>query len=118
MSKPMGVVVPLPEAFFLKTSTPVGENIFGGWKRVVWDPKPRGVAVPLPPAVLFFANKHPPWEKRCVLGWGGWFWTPFSEKMFQIPDVLHGLGAGEGAGPDEPDGPDDPEMVHSQQFRP
>ena len=23
------------------------------------------------------------------------FWTPFSEKMFQNPCVLHGLGAGE-----------------------
>ena len=60
-------------------------------------------------------------QKRCVLGWGGWFWTPFSEKMCQNHCILQGLGAGEGAEPDEADEADEadePEMRHNWQFRP
>ena len=66
-------------------------------------------------------------QKRCPPGpqapfWGVVrIWTPFSDKTSQNPDVLHGLGAGEGAGPDEADEADEPdeaEMMHSRQFRP
>ena len=49
------------------------------------------------------------------------FWTPFSEKMWESPSVLHGLGAARNlkADPADPaDLPDPAEMVHSRHFGP
>ena len=87
-----------------------------GWGRVVLDPKPMGVAVPLPPAALFFENKHPPHgRKKVCFGVGRVVLDPIFRENVPNSCVLHGLGAGEGAGPDLLDLP---EMMHSRQFRP